>query len=92
MILDVWQGKELRADFSNVWQIQELGEEIGMAHRRDPWMRQEKRIGKDESALRQTRERIAESTLPVNYFIGTVRMRCGKISEIPALAAVRIGT
>jgi hypothetical protein len=32
---------------------------------------------------RQTRERIAESTLRVNYFIGTVRMNCGKIAEIP---------
>jgi hypothetical protein len=37
-------------------------------------------MGKDENGLRQTRERIAESTLPVNYFIGTVRMRCGKIA------------
>ncbi len=27
---------------------------------------------------RQTRQRIAGSTLSVNYFIGTVRMRCGK--------------
>jgi hypothetical protein len=30
---------------------------------------------------KQTRERIAENTRRVNYFIGTVRMGCGKLSE-----------
>jgi hypothetical protein len=34
-----------------------------------------------EDVWRQTRERIAESTLRVNYFIGTVRMICGKEFE-----------
>jgi len=33
-----------------------------------------------EAQCKQTRGRIAESTLRVNYFIGTVRMRCGKLS------------
>jgi hypothetical protein len=28
-ILDVWQGKELREDFSDVWQGKELGRESG---------------------------------------------------------------
>jgi hypothetical protein len=36
---------------------------------------------KDESAMRQTRKRIAENTLRVNYFIGTVRMNCGKMAK-----------
>jgi hypothetical protein len=44
-------------------------------------------VGKDRARVGtgvwQTRERIAESTLRVNYFIGTVRMNCGKIAEIP---------
>jgi hypothetical protein len=35
MILDVWQRKNLDSDFSDVWQIQELGEEMGKAHWRD---------------------------------------------------------
>jgi hypothetical protein len=37
----------------------------------------------------QTRERIAGITRRVNYFIGTVRMNCGKIAEFPTLAAAR---
>ena len=42
---------------------------------------QRQHFGEDE--LRYTRKIIAESTLRVNYFVGTVRMNCGKIAEIP---------
>src|SRR6266481_2455783 len=43
----------------------------------------ERRTGEDE--LRNTRRKIAENTWRVNYFIGTVRMICGKIAEVPTL-------
>jgi hypothetical protein len=76
--LDVWQRKGLRSDFSDVWQIQGLWEETERAQQGGTRARQEKRIGKDESALRQTRRRVAGIIRHVNYFIGTVRMRCGK--------------
>src|SRR5712692_7639150 len=36
---------------------------------------------KDESAMRQTRKRIAQNTLSVNYLVGTFRTVCGKIAE-----------
>ncbi len=39
----------------------------------------ERRAGEDE--LQYTRWRIAEIIRRVNYFIGTVRMSCGKVSE-----------
>ncbi len=78
VLLDVWQRKELCGDFSDVWQIQGLRQEMERAQLSDPWAKQQKRIGKYGSAMRQTRERIAGSTVRVNYFIGTVRMRCGK--------------
>jgi hypothetical protein len=45
-----------------------------------------------EAVWRQTRGRIAESTLRVNYFNGTVRMNCGKIAEIPTRRPGVLGT
>ncbi len=36
-----------------------------------------------EDGLRNTRRSITGSAVRVNYFIGTVRMNCGKIAEIP---------
>jgi hypothetical protein len=49
-----------------------------------------------EDVWRQTRERIAESTPRVNYYIGTVRMICGKVvgrnyAEIPSLRMAKMG-
>ncbi len=40
-----------------------------------------RRFGED--VIDDTRWSIAENTRRVNYFIGTVRMSCGKIAESP---------
>jgi hypothetical protein len=43
-----------------VWQVKRLREETGRAQCGDAQELEEKRIGQDQSAMRQTRERIAE--------------------------------
>jgi hypothetical protein len=77
LFLDVWQVKELRSDFSDVWQRKRLEEEqlrVEVESREE----QRFRARPSEDELRHTRRRVAGITRRVNYFIGTVRTRCGK--------------
>ena len=97
MILDVWQIQELRSDFADVWQGKDLvtsgpSWSIQRPHPAtqcgtqrpcpvDSFGIQRQDFGEGE--IRYTRQSVAGSTLRVNYFIGTVRMDCGKSAGIP---------
>jgi tetrahydromethanopterin S-methyltransferase subunit G len=70
---DVWQRKGLEEEQSP-FAKRALGKEVEVESREE----QRLRTRPSEDELPYTRRRVAEITRRVNYFVGTVRISCGK--------------